>query len=241
MLFSFRMFCLLVMLLTTAAGCASAQSYRTPLELPQRKAAIRNVGLLPPMIKVFEEQVRFNLVLHDDWSREATESLRKAFVDEMAADRLPLTVISGESHEVNDMADLFKAVDFSIGRHAYDNAWKETFPEKVRSFDYSLGPAREMMEQHQVDAVWIVTGYNLLPTLGAQWTDAFNILLAINPYSTGPLVLTKVEFRAALVNKSGTILFYYKEWPFPGDLRDPNFARPLVRELLSEYRNAVAQ
>lgn len=240
MVFSFRTICLLVVLITTATGCTS--SYRTHLELPQRKSAIRNVGLLPPLISMYEEQIGLNLVLHDDWSRQATESLRTAFVDEMAVDRLPLILISGESHEANAMADLFKVVEFSIGRHAYDNAFEETFPEKVHPFDYSLGAAREMMEEHQVDAVWIVSGYNLLPTTGAQLRDVneiFHTLVSAMTYS--PRVLTKVEFRAALVDKSGPILFYYKDWPSPGDVRDPSFARGLVRELLSSYREAVSQ
>jgi hypothetical protein len=166
------------------------------------------------------------------------------------------------------MADLFKAVEFSIGRHAYDTAFRETFPEKAQSFDYSLGPAREMMEEHQVDAVWMVSGYNLLPTVGAQLTDMTEILLAlVTSYGGGhaPRILTKVEFRAALVDKNGLILFYYKDWPSAGgvrdppfargsesdmrgasdatagDVRDPRFARALVRELLSNYRKAVAQ
>ena len=197
------------------------------------------------MISMYEEQTGLNLVLHDDWSREANENLRKAFVDEMAANRLPLILISGESDEANDMADLFKAVEFSIGRHAYDNPFKETFSRKMQSFDYSLGPARQMMDERQVNAVWIVSGYTLLPTGGAQLTDVGEILLTLAtsmsymPHS--PRILTKVEFRAALVDKSGAILFYYRDSPSPGDVRDPRFARGLVRELLSHYREAVPQ
>ena len=244
MVFSFQTICLLVVLITTVTGCAS--SYKTHPELSQRKSAIRNVGLLPPMVSMYEEQVGLNLVFHDDWSRQATESLRTAFVDEMAANRLPIILISGESHEANAMADLFKAVEFSIGRHAYDNAFEEAFPGKVHAFDYSLGPAQEMMEEQQVDAVWIVGGYNLLPTTGAQLTDVKEIALTLthallSDAEHSPHVLMKVEFRAALVDKSGAILFYYRDWPSSGDVRDPSFARGLVRELLSHYREAVPQ
>ena len=239
---AFRTICLLLVFIVAVTGCVS-QKYRVYPELPQRKHSIRNVGLLPPMLSMYEEQIGLNLVLHDDWSREANESLRKAFVDEMAANRLSLTLISGESPEANAMADLLKAVEFSIGRHAYNTAFRETFPEKVQSFDYSLGAAREMMEEHQVDAVWIVSGYNLLPTGGAQLTDVKEILLGVAGSYGGyvPLVLSKGEFRAALVDKSGPILFYYKDWPSSGDVRDPRLARDLIRELLSNYRKAVAQ
>lgn len=235
--FSFHTICLLVVLITTATGCVSPK-YRLHPELLQRKNAIRTVGLLPPMVTMYKS----GLVVNDNWSHEARESLRKAFVDEMAAVGLSLTPISGESREANDIADLSKAVDFSIGRHAYDNRFQETFREQVLSFDYSLGSTREMMERHQVDVVWVVTGYNLPPTPGR---DALAILLTIllnvmGPFP-GPMPVTKIEFRAALVDKSGTILFYYRDWPPSGDLRDPRFARERVRELLSEYRMAVAQ
>ena len=99
-----------------------------------------------------------------------------------------------------------------------------------------------MMEEQQIDAVWIVSGYNLLPTGGAQLTDVKEISLTlVHGGSHNPRVLTKVEFRTALVDKSGSILFYYKDWPSSGDVRDPRFARGLIRELLSNYRKAVAQ
>jgi hypothetical protein len=227
---------------------------------------------------MYEEQARFKLVPHDEWSREATEAVRKAFLDETAAVRMPLKVINGEDRELDDMLDLFSAVDFSIRRHVYSRGFgsvgDEPFPEKAPSFDYSLGPAREMMERHRVDAVWIVTGFNLLPTAGAKLGDAVTVLLSILSGLGGApvpaLVLIKVELRAALVDKEGTILFYCKlneedlppaaqnpgqfnisegantsraaeEGPLEKDIRNPKTARQYIRALLSEYRKAVAQ
>lgn len=274
---SIQMICLLTVFIMAAVGCASAPIYRAHPELPQRAGTIKTVGLLPPMVSMYEEQYKFGLnkmVPRDDWFREATEAVKKAFIDEMAAIRMPAKVIKGEDPDLNDMLDIYSAVDVSIARHVYGD-WKEMFPEKARSFDYSLGPARELMERHQVDAVWIVTGFNLLPTMGAQWGDAtgtfLEIMSALGGHGLPSVKLKKFEFRAALVDKSGEIVFYAKldesdvpqerqnagqfdaaqgerttgqaaaEEPVKEDMRDPRFAGRYVRALLSEYRKAVAQ
>ncbi len=262
--FSFRMACLLAVLMTAAVGCASAPLYRTHPELQQRKGAIRTVGLLPPTITMYEEQYRFKLIPHDEWAPEAAEAVRKAFIDEMAAIRVPLVVISGEDRELNDIAGLFSAVDFSITRHVYGITGRaDTFPEKVRYFDYSLGPVQEMMERHSVDALWFVSGFNLFPTKGTQAADTAGVLLEIlsgmGGHPVPALRLRKIELRAALVDKSGTIFFYCKlgeenvplvgqstdqaaeEAPLKKDFRDARTARQYIRALLTEYRKAVAQ
>jgi len=263
MFVSFRTICLLVVFVAAITGCASPK-YRLHPELHQRTNSIRNVGLLPPMVTMYGWQSYNQLVVNGDWSREGNENLRKAFIDEMAATGLALTPISGESREVNDIADLSKAVDFSIGRHAYANNMLETFREKEQPFDYSLGSAREMMERHQVDAVWVVTGYHVPLSLQPERPSRDPLEIAVRIFAGGVLagpygmyayqahqhlervggdfpVRIDVEFRAALVDKSGTILFYYRDWPSSGDLRDPRFARDRIRELLSEYRKAVAR
>ena len=264
MVVSFRTICLLVVLIATVTGTGCASSYRTHPEWSQRKSAIRNIGLLPPMVTMYGWQSYNQLVVNDEGSLEANESLSKAFVDEMAAGSLSLTTISGESREVDDIADLSKAVDLSIGRHAYANNTHETFREKEQPFDYSLGSAREMMERHQVDVVWVVTGYHVPLSLQPERPTRDPLEIAVRIFAVGVMggpygisahqahqhlervggdfpVRVEVEFRAALIDKSGTILFYYRDWPSSGDLRDPRFARDLVRDLLSEYRKAVAQ
>jgi hypothetical protein len=270
--FPVRTICVLAAVAATAAGCASPL-YRTHPDLSPRKSTIRNAGLLPPAIAMYEEQYRFKLVPREEWSREATDAVRKAFIEEMTAAGFPVAAIDGGDRELSEAADLFGAVDFSIGRHVYEDALKETFPEKVRVFDYSLGAAGETMERHRVDAVWFVTGTNLLPTVGTQIADAIEVLMAIaggiGRVPTFSSSLMKLEFRAALVDKSGTVLFYCRvsetdlwqaaqdrdrvdpsrtrEGPVPegddafvrDDIRDPRIARRCVRALISEFRKAT--
>ena len=271
----FPVACLSAVLTLVAAGCAGAPVYRTNPDWPQRKGSIKTIGLLPPMISVYEEQFRYGLnqvVLHDDWTREAADAVRNAFIEESSARHLPVKVIDGDDRDWTDLLDLYVAVDLSITRHVwedhglfyrdagvihtpplpYDNLKDmEPFPEKARTFDYSLGDARETMERQQVDAAWIISGFNLLPTAGAQARDVadyfFSTIGSLAGSPTNPSVMRKLEIRAALVDQSGQIVFYaiLDDSNVPGeegakeDLRDPGLARRYVRALLSAYLKAA--
>lgn len=266
-----RAICLLAA--AAAAGCASPL-YRTHPDLSAGKSTTGRMGLLPPTIAMYEEQYRFKLVPREEWSRQATDAVRKAFVEEMTAAGIPVAAIDGEDRELAEIAGLYAAVDFSIARHVYENALHEAFPAKARAFDYSVGPAAEAMERHRVDAFWIVTGTNLLPTVGTRIADVVDVLMAIagglGGAPTFSSVLMKLDFRAALVDRNGTILFFCKLgpadlWQAPGshdsadvsaaagsagpaekegfvreDLRAPGIARRYVRALISEFRKATA-
>jgi hypothetical protein len=151
------MICLHIVTMLVAAGCA-APRYRTNAELLLRSGDIRTVGLMPPDIKMYEEQVRFKLVPHDDWSRQAAESVSKAFVEELASGHMRPIPLGEDDAELNDMADLYGAADLSIRTHYYKNYIDDRFSEKSRPFDYDLGPAKEAMERHGVDTV----GFHLL-------------------------------------------------------------------------------
>lgn len=271
---SIRIACLLAAVVATAAGCASPL-YRTHPDLPARTNAIRAAGLLPPAIAMYEEQFRFKLVPHGEWAPAAATAVRDALVAEMTAAGFPVAPIDAGDPELVEMAELFGAVDFSIERHAYDDGWKETFPGKARALDYALGPAAETMERHRVDAVWFVAGFNLLPTTGTRIADAVDVLLSIvSAAGGGPGVstnLVKLELRAALVDKSGTVLFHCVlrqpdvgrarqgegradsanaesgvgppagDGSLPDDIRDPRVARLWAKAVLSEYRKAAAR
>jgi hypothetical protein len=251
------------------AGCVSPL-YRTNAAWPAAKGAIRRVALLPPLVTLYEEQVQYTLqvlVPMDDWSRAAAGNLRDAFRAELPAAQLALSEIQGEEPEIGDMEDLFSAVDLSIRRHVYGEM-DEEFPERARALDYSLGSAAGLMDRQGIDAVWIVAGTNLVPTVGAQVRDAIDLLMEIAAALGGRATLStrleKLDFRAALVGKDGDILFFcvihgldvpsaepaaragevrtreVRTGEVRRDLRDPEFARRVVRKVLAEYEKASA-
>jgi len=206
--------CLLALTQAVATGCASAP-YRTHPELSRRTESIRVVGLLPPAISSFEEQARYKLVPNDNGSRAANETVRAAFRDEMAAQGRPLVLLGDDDPDVKDVSDLFGAVDYTVLRHDFQrglgNENDEPFPGRDPSFDYTLGPIKELMERHRVDAVWCVIGFNLVPNAWAQAGDAAQYLMAVvtalGNSPVQPMVQMKYELRAALVDKEGQVLF----------------------------------
>jgi len=109
-------------------------------------------------------------------------------------------------------------VDYTISRHDFQrglgNENDEPFPGRERSFDYTLGPIKEELERHRVDAAWCVIGFNFVPDAWAQAGDAAQYLLAIiaavGKSPAGPMVLMKYELRAAFVDKEGQVLFFIR-------------------------------
>lgn len=209
------------MFMVSIAGCASTPLYRTHTELSQRKSIIKRVGLLPPVINMYECQAAwlgYKLVWKDEWSPAAAAEVTKAFINELAAAPSPLVIIGGkEEQDIDEMEELFGPVDFSIRQHAYESKSgksppEEPFPEKLRFLDYSLGPAKEAMVRKGVDAVWIVSGFNAVPTVGTKVKEGVEVVMAIlSAAGRGPGVTStviKIVLSVALVDKDGTILFY---------------------------------
>lgn len=256
---------LLPVIMLAAAGCASIPSYKMHSELPQKKGAIRTVGLLAPEIRMYEEQPRFGVnetVPHAEWAPAAEDSVAEAFSAEMAALGVKVVAIPADDPELREMAELFSAVAFSMQRHAWDRPTQtmpptEVFPEQEKALDYSVGPLWATLEKHQVDAVWMVRGFNLLPTHGARVKDGLEvtigILAALGGAAAPAMTLKKVGLSAALIDRDGRILYYgmsddRAEAPdgetgledVAKDLRDRRAARYYLKAALAGHRAEAA-
>ena len=209
---------------------------------------------------MYEEQAALPIrkrVPRAEWSAAAAEAAALAFAGEMAVERIPVVRIRGEDPESRDLAGLYRAVEFSFLRHAWRegelDSLMETFPEKARSFEYSVGPAKALMERYQVDALWILRGFGVVPTTGAQVMDAaetaIGILSALGG-GVGPVLHSKVGISVALIDKGGNVLYFgiakeranqRADQAITGsDVRDPDIARALVRNALQQYRSEPA-
>jgi hypothetical protein len=207
-------------LVMAIVGCASVPTYKAHPELTQRKGEIRTIGLLPPVISMYEEQPKFGmntLVPHDEWSPAAVDSVMKAFAKEAAANGWTLKTITTDDPELKEMVELFGAVQFSILRHSWDvptNAMppREPFPEKVRTLDYSVGPLPTAMERYQIDTICIIRGFNMLPTSGARLKEGLEITLSVLAAMGGAPVpvftLKKLGLSVTLVDKNGNVLYF---------------------------------
>jgi len=72
-------------------------------------------------------------------------------------------------------------------------------------------PRRPCYEKGWI-AVWVVRGFNAVPTVGAQVKEGIEVLLAIlSAMGRTPVplnIMIKIELSVALVDKDGAILFY---------------------------------
>lgn len=240
----------IMVVLTALAGCTPVpRRYKSHPELSQRKGDIRTIGLLPPVINMYEEQYKRMLVPHEEWSSAAVEAVTKALAAEMTANGLRLVMITTDDPELKEVAALYSAVDNSIQL--------EPLPKEVHTFDYSMGPLQGAMDRYKVDAVWIVRGFNLLPTAGVKLGEGLGLMLSIlsmGSINSGP-ALWPQRFRLslALVDKNGRVLYYGiadehgAGWPIQEplgeaapakgeiDLRDPQMAQQCIKAALSGY------
>jgi len=203
----------------TAAGCAPATASRSRTDLNARKGGMRTIGIVPPAVRMFEEQPRFGmneLKLHEEWVPAAVDAVSSALAAEMAAQGLKVVTVRTDDPELKEAIELYSAVNFSIQRHAWNDPQntmppRETFPDKMRTFDYSIGPVREALDRSGADAIWIVQGYNLLPTTGTRLKEGLEVMVGILAAMGGAPVpvytLKKVVLTLSLVDREGKILY----------------------------------
>lgn len=249
---------LVVLAALLAAGCASSPRTRVHAALAAERAAIHAVGLAPPGVSMVHLPASHRLEPREDWSKDAAAALHDAFVAEFGGAPAVATLPAGDP-ELDDVLDLFAVTDFSIRQHAYKGPQK--FPEKLGTFDWTLGPCAEWMKERGVDAVWIVHATNLLPTAGAKFVEGVSMTLAVlgamGGLAVNPNVPDRLDVRAALVDRAGRILYYDRIGPHdvpaaaaggaddaadaeavPRDLRDPRYARAVVHALHERWAAA---
>lgn len=244
-----------LLLLMFLCACTIRPTIRTHPELAQRKHNLQRVGLIPPTIAMFEEKAHYRTKAHSEWGAVATQSLAKAFVAEAKERQMPLLLLDADQPQVAEVADLFAALDLSITAHDYGpetgQLFDEHFTESLPPFVRVLGPLDGLQEGEDLDGVWLIQGINLLPTPAARWGDAgvvtMAVIAAIGLQPASLRLLDKFELHAALVDRSGAVLFHCvigeahpQEGFVPVDLRDERYARAVVKAIFTAYRQGVA-
>jgi hypothetical protein len=235
---SFFPLCMLAVFSAASAGFTATSAEG---EMPSAKV-VRTVGLLPLMVILFEDQAVTGVKPkpRDTWSSAAAEAVSAAFIAEMEAKQISLVVISKEEIGPGDLSNLYDVPDRLMHTTA------PPYPESLLSAGYPPERVREVMERHHLDAVWVLTGINIIEAFGPPVHDAPG---TVTQGREGMQLL----FRAALIERNGTVLFsdmidgdaIVKAEPSgrPAeqnsttvDLRDPAVARHCAKALLAEYR-----
>jgi len=226
-------------LLWGAFGCASVTSYRAHPEFEMRTKDTKISGLLTPDIKIYEFTAGGVRELRDDWCTKGTENVQAALIQcfqEKPLEIKPVAIDEEMEEEMQDIYALYRAVSTSINTHTYGEF---KFPEKMRNFDYSIGPIDKILQKHGIDALIFVYGFDEISTGGRKALQVAGIIAGA---LTGVVVIPRsgiTVINASVVDPSGAILWYNIKASEGGyDLRDPQSATKFIRAVLSDYTGA---
>jgi hypothetical protein len=216
-------------------GCA--KSYRAHPELESRVQNIKNPGLIPPDVKIYEFSAGGVTELRDDWCTVGTGSLLTALTDCFEGRNCKITclVLDKETQEeLEDVKALYRAVTMSIQLHTYPGP--QLFAQKQKNFDYSVGSIEGLLERMGADALVFVYGQDEISTTGRK---ALMVLGAIASGVTGVQVMPRPGITIvsiALVDPSGDILWFSVKGSQGGhDLRERESATELVKSILVDF------
>jgi hypothetical protein len=175
-----------MLILAIVAGCAPA--FRAHPQLEEKVKSIKTVATVPPRIKVYQLLfVDGDAQLMDDPTAAATQNVAIAIEKELSHHSsfvfkpfpAPSAILDTSSdptaasvqEELEDTQALFEAVSASVLLHTYGpgggGPTDQTFPEKVKNFDYSLGPdVQRLAKFANADAFLFISGVDRVPIMG---------------------------------------------------------------------------
>lgn len=210
------------------------KTYRAHPEFEIRSKNIKTIQLISPDVDVYELTAGGIDELRDDWCIMGEENVLKAINEELkdapvVVQNLPIN--QDLEKELEDIQALYRAVSKSIQLHTYEGP--NLFPEKKKNFDYSIGSIQEIVQSYGVDALIFVYGIDEISTTGRKALQTTGILIGV---FTGIVIAPRFGITAvsiAVVDKSGTILWYNVEGSHGGhDLREYESANDLVEEII---------
>lgn len=219
----------LLLLATSACAFGSQTHYRARPEFAQTARAARTVGLVAPVVKVYELTAGGQTVLKDEWSSQGrkavTDSLKRALAEKgWKVKMVEPGGVTTTKEELEEMRLLYGDVGPSIVRATYVYP---VFPEKLRNFDYSVGPVKRILEEAGVDLLVLAYAYDEVSSGGRAVVNTLNAIFGTG--STGGDSFLNV----ALVDRNGKVLWFDVEMAHGSfDLRDPASAEGFVRRIL---------
>jgi hypothetical protein len=175
-----------MLILAIMAGCVPAH-FRAQPQLEEKVQSIHTVAIMPPSIKFYALSIGGNTQLMDEPTASAKQIVAAAIEKELGrhagvvfkAFPSPSAILdtnsdltaAGVKDELQDTQALFEAVSASVILHTYkpEDAPDQRFPEKLKNFDYSLGPEVERFAKlADADALLFVSGVDHISTGGRK-------------------------------------------------------------------------
>lgn len=225
------------LLILALSGCATDSALRSPSNAGERLKDIKNVYLAPPDVKVYELTAGGVREQRDDWSTAAKANLVKSTVDALKNKGLQIKQVPVESdleEELHDIQTLYRAVSLSIQTHTYNK--DSLFPDKVKNFDYSVGPIDKFLDRYHSDALLFLDGYDEISTAGRKTLNTVGVVAAA---LMGVVIVPRGGFTAtsaALIDRSGAVVWYnLKGGSGSYDLRESGSCSGLVNSMMTGF------
>jgi len=226
-------------LLLAGVGCASLGSlpaYRAHPEFDTRSRQIHKAGVLSPDIKIYELTTGGVREMRDDWCKTGKENVARAAGDCIRERLVEVQIIPIDKEteeELEDILALYRAVSSSIISYTYGDY---KFPEKVKKFEYSVGPVDSFLKRWGSDVLVVITGSDEISSSGRKALTAaavvISALMGVVMVPGGGLTVVS----AGVVDPSGDILWYNVKGSHGGyDLRNPESTKKLLMSIFSDF------
>ena len=255
---------LCVLVLAIMAGCVPAH-FRANPQLQEKVQSIHTVAIMPPGIKVYQLAVGGGTQLMDEETVAATQIVAAAIEKELGRHAgvvfkpfpSPSAILAisndlaaaGLTDELEDTQALFEAVSASVLLHTYKDESDQTFPEKLKNFDYSLGPeVQRLARLANADALLFISGVDHISTGGRKGLIFLEALI-FSPVLLHPLgALSYAMYIAsragrailsvAMVDATTGALLWYNVVGLQGggySLTDPHSATDLTVQAFEDF------
>ena len=205
--------CLLILI----TGC-TLSSYSSHPEYDVRSSAIKNPVLLMSDVKIYQMTSDGEVTLRDDWSAVGRKNLQDAISQNFRSRQCDLKTLESSiqtAGEIEEIKALYKLVHKSMDQQAFGSSRNNS---KKRGFQYCLGSMEAILQKLEADGAIFVTGYDKVSAGGGGRKSMIDL---------------------AIADSSGTILYYSVSGTIKGnDLRDPESAQLVVRDLLAGFPGA---
>jgi hypothetical protein len=199
--------------------------------------AIKTTCLAPPEVKVYELSAGGVREQRDDWCATAKENLIKSTVRSFKERNIEIKQMVVEKDledELQEIQALYRAVSTSIQMHTYMQ--QSLFSEKLKNFDYSVGPIDKLLDRYQSDSLLFVDGFDEISTAGRKTINTVGMIAAA---MVGVVVVPRfgsTVTSSALIDRSGAVLWYSaKAGSGSYDLREPGSCSELMKSMLTDF------
>jgi hypothetical protein len=230
------------------AACATTTqnpkqpNYRVSPDFGTGMSSARTIGIVPPVIRLYELSFGDKHEFKEDWSAKASESIGQGLVKTLVARGVAAKLItpSFESDaSVQEARVLYEAVQGAIHQATYESQ----FPGPTKSFRYSVGDVSELVSQYGVDALLFACGSGEISSTGRDLATGASFVATLMTlagpsyrYYNIPSPRDPINHVSlALVDRTGRVVWYDE---MAGgsyvDLRNPAEAEKFLVPLLSE-------